>query len=78
MLNWPFTVRPILQPVPMLRPISAFTTNPNTKETDLEPTVLHTVTLSNGCVRHVQATEPLDAINIVTKELQKELDELHH
>lgn len=52
-----------------VRPISAFTTNPNTKETDLEPTVLHTVSLSDGSKRYVMAAEPKNAIEIVQKEL---------
>ena len=55
-----------------LRPKTAYTTYANTPETDKQPTVLHTVTLSNGEERFVMATEPMHTIRIV----QQELDEL--
>lgn len=55
-----------------LRPKTAVTTYANTPETDLLPTVLHTVTLSDGSERYVMAACPIHAVEIVTKEIAVE------
>jgi hypothetical protein len=55
-----------------LRPVSAHTKHPNTPETDKQLYVEHEVTLSDGTVRTVFATDPSDAINVVRRHLREE------
>ena len=52
-----------------VRAVSARTTNPNTSESDRQPRVWHTVTLNDGTTRTVLASDPIEAINTVNKEL---------
>lgn len=55
-----------------MRAVSAHTTHPNTPETDMQERVIHTVTLSDGSTRYVWAVDPIDAINLVNKELKND------
>lgn len=52
-----------------MRAIIAYTTNPNTPETDAMRQVMHTVELDNGEKRQVMAEAPDDAIAKVNREL---------
>lgn len=53
-----------------MRAVSAHVTHPNTPESDLQERVIHTVTLSDGTTRYVWAVCPINAIDLVNKELQ--------
>lgn len=46
----------------MIRATSASVKYPNTSESDLQPRVMHVVTLSSGTTQDIMAADPLDAI----------------
>ena len=49
-----------------VRVVSAHTSRPNTPESDLQPTVMHDVHLSDGTVVKMMAIDPIDAMDKVT------------
>ena len=52
--------------------VSAQTKNPNTAETDKEPTVMHVVSLTGGESIEVMASAPMDAMEKVRRRLESE------
>lgn len=65
----------------MVRPVSARTKYPNTRESDMQSHVMCVVNMSDGTTREVMATDPGDAITkigeakITAKELEQRFDE---
>ena len=64
---------PPLAPVPLasVRACSARVKYANTPESDLQLRVMHLVTLSDGSVVEVSATDPMNAIDIANARLPR-------
>jgi len=47
----------------------AYTAQPNSPETDLQPMVMHVVEMTDGTQTKIMATDPMDAIKRVNDQL---------
>lgn len=52
------------------RAVSSYVSQPNTPETDAQHMVWHTVILSDGTNTQIMATDPMDAIDRVNRNIR--------